>query len=155
MRSRRSRRSLKVSHTQTSVPCETLKYNSFYKHQLQKYTCQIQVQRYFTSVSISGSEIFPYVYFRMYIRHSYLYLLCFRVRHLVTNTTFIVSTGGIRWILWFSVRYATTTACREIFGINALRGKLHHLGSPNLQNNIIGGGGGGGGGTRWPPRIFL
>ena len=43
----------------------------------------------------------------------------------------IVSTGGIRWILWFSIRYAT--ARREIFGVDALRGKLHQLGSPNLQ----------------------
>ena len=59
----------------------------------------------------------------------------------------IVSTGGIRWILWFSDRYAAA-ARREIFGINALRGKLH-LGSPNMQDIFIalcvwGGGGGGG-----------
>ena len=53
---------------------------------------------------------------------------------------FIVSTGGIRWILWFSVRYAAATAtCREIFGVNTLRGKLHQLGSPNLQDIFIGG----------------
>ena len=53
----------------------------------------------------------------------------------------IVSTGGIRWILWFSVRYATAaaTARREIFGVNALRGKLHQLSSPNLQDIFIGG----------------
>ena len=30
----------------------------------------------------------------------------------------IVSTGGIRWILWFSVRYAA--ARTEIFGVKAL-----------------------------------
>ena len=35
----------------------------------------------------------------------------------------IVSTGGIQWILWFSFCYAA--ARREIFGVNALRGKLH------------------------------
>ena len=58
---------------------------------------------------------------------------------------FIVSTGGIRWILWFSVHYAAA-ARTEIFGVNALRGKLHQLGSPNLQDIFIGGGGGGGGG---------
>ena len=53
---------------------------------------------------------------------------------------FIVSTGGIRWILWFSVRYAATTAARrEIFGVNPLRGKLHQLDSPNLQDIFIGG----------------
>ena len=49
----------------------------------------------------------------------------------------IVSTRGICWILWFSVRYAA--ARREIFGVNALRGKLHQLGSPNLQDIFIGG----------------
>ena len=35
-----------------------------------------------------------------------------------------VSTRGIRWILWFSVRYTTAAAHREIFGVNALRGKM-------------------------------
>ena len=49
-----------------------------------------------------------------------------------------VSTGGIRWILWFSVHYAAA-ARRKIFGVNALRGKLHQLGSPNLQDIFIGG----------------
>ena len=51
----------------------------------------------------------------------------------------IVSTGSIRWILWFSVRYATAAARREIFGVNALRGKQQQLGSPNLQDIFIGG----------------
>ena len=51
----------------------------------------------------------------------------------------IVSSGSIRWILWFSVRYATATARREIFGVNALRGKRQQLGSPNLQGIFIGG----------------
>ena len=51
----------------------------------------------------------------------------------------IVSTRSIRWILWFSVRYAAAAACREIFGINALRGKQQQLGSPNLQDIFIGG----------------
>ena len=55
------------------------------------------------------------------------------------NLILIVSTGGIQWILWFSVRYATATAHREIFGVDALRGKLHQLGSPNLQDIFIGG----------------
>ena len=32
---------------------------------------------------------------------------------------------------------------REIFSVNTLRGKLHQLGSPNLQDIFIGGGGGG------------
>ena len=50
---------------------------------------------------------------------------------------FIVSTGSIR-ILWFSVRYAAA-ARREIFGVNALRGKQQQLGSPNLQDIFIGG----------------
>ena len=50
----------------------------------------------------------------------------------------IVSTGSIRWILWFSVRYAAATR-REIFGVNALRGKQQQLGSPNLQDIFIGG----------------
>ena len=58
-----------------------------------------------------------------------------------------VSTGSIRWILWFSVRYAAAAAAhKEIFGVNALRGKQQQLGSPNLQDIFIGGGGGGGGG---------
>ena len=54
---------------------------------------------------------------------------------------FFVSTGSIRWILWFSVRYAAAaaTARREIFGVNALRGKQQQLGSPNLQDIFIGG----------------
>ena len=52
--------------------------------------------------------------------------------------SFIVFTGGIRWILWFSVRYAAAVR-RAIFGVNALRGKLHQLGSPNLQDIFIGG----------------
>ena len=53
----------------------------------------------------------------------------------------IVSTGSIRWILWFSVRYAAAAAAarREIFGVNALRGKQQQLGSPNLQDIFIGG----------------
>ena len=58
----------------------------------------------------------------------------------------IVSTGGIRWILWFSVRYAAAAATAaaattriEIFGVNALRGKLRQLGAPNLQDIFIGG----------------
>ena len=46
----------------------------------------------------------------------------------------IVSTGSIRWIVWFSICYAAAAARREIFGVNALRGKLHQLGSPNLQD---------------------
>ena len=50
----------------------------------------------------------------------------------------IVSTGSIRWILWFSVRYADATR-REIFGVNALRGKQQQLGSPNLQDIFNGG----------------
>ena len=48
------------------------------------------------------------------------------------------STGCFRWILWFSVRYAAAV-CREIFGVNALRGKQQQLGSPNLQDIFIGG----------------
>ena len=51
----------------------------------------------------------------------------------------IVSTGSIRWILWFSVRYSVAAAHREIFGVNALRGKQQQLGSPNLQDIFIGG----------------
>ena len=39
--------------------------------------------------------------------------------------------------------------CVEIFGVNALRGKLHQLGSPNLQDIFMGVGGGGGGGGGW------
>ena len=50
----------------------------------------------------------------------------------------IVSTGSIWWILWFSVRYSAA-ARREIFGVNALRGKQQQLGSPNLQDICIGG----------------
>ena len=55
------------------------------------------------------------------------------------NTLIIVSTGSIWWILWFSVRYAAAAARREIFGVNALRGKQQQLGSPNLQDIFIGG----------------
>ena len=56
----------------------------------------------------------------------------------LTYKNLIVSTGTIRWILWFSVRYAAA-ARREIFGVNALRVKLQQLGSPNLQHIFIGG----------------
>ena len=57
----------------------------------------------------------------MELLHIYLYLHLF----------IIVSTAGLWWILWFSVRYAATTAANhiEIFGDNALEGKLHHIGS--------------------------
>ena len=40
-------------------------------------------------------------------------------------------------MLGFNICYAA--ACREIFGVNALRGKLYQLGSPNLQDIFIGG----------------
>ena len=40
------------------------------------------------------------------------------------NLLIIVSTGGIHWILWFSILYATAAAARrDIFSINALRVK--------------------------------
>ena len=35
---------------------------------------------------------------------------------------------------YFSIRYTAAAAGREIFDVNALRGKLHQLGSPNLQD---------------------
>ena len=41
------------------------------------------------------------------------------------------------WTHWFSVRYAAVR--KKIFGINALREKLHQLDSPNLQDIFIGG----------------
>ena len=44
---------------------------------------------------------------------------------------------------WFSIPYLAAAARREIFDINALRGKLHDLGSPNIQDIFVGGGGGG------------
>ena len=53
------------------------------------------------------------------------------------KTEFIVSTGAIRWILWFSVCYAAATY-REIFDVNTLSGNLHQLGSPNLRDIFIG-----------------
>ena len=49
-----------------------------------------------------------------------------------------VSDGGIWWVLWLSFCYANATARREIFGVNALRGKLHQLGSANFQDIFIG-----------------
>ena len=41
----------------------------------------------------------------------------------------------------FGLPQLTTAAAarREIFGVNTLRGKLHQLGSPNLQDIFIGG----------------
>ena len=57
----------------------------------------------------------------------------------VTKIHIFVSTGSIRWIPWFSVRYAAAAARREIFSVNALRGKQQQLGSPNLQDIFIGG----------------
>ena len=58
------------------------------------------------------------------------------------KASIFVSTGSIRWILWFSVRYAAAAAAahKEIFGVNTLRGKQQQLGSPNLQDIFIGGG---------------
>ena len=56
----------------------------------------------------------------------------------LSHTTIIVSTGGIQWILWFSVRYTAVATRTEIFVIDALRGKLHQLGSSNLQGIFIG-----------------
>ena len=68
---------------------------------------------------------------QVYYNEHYFYRVIFLVIYI------IVSTGGIRWILWFSVCYAAAVR-REIFGVNALRGKLHQLGSPNLQVIFIG-----------------
>ena len=68
-----------------------------------------------------------------------MHVICsFVLKYHIDLFSFIVSTRGIQWILWFSVRYAAT-ARRENFGVNALRGKLHQLGSPNLQDIFIGG----------------
>ena len=75
-----------------------------------------------------------------------VFILCFTVEFyttvyvvfVVSYCTFIVSTRSIRWILWFSVRYAAA-ARREIFSVIALRGKQQQLGSPDLQNIFIGG----------------
>ena len=53
------------------------------------------------------------------------------------QTFFTVTFRGC-YIYWFSVHYAAA-ARREYFGINALRGKRHQLGSPNLQDIFIGG----------------
>ena len=50
--------------------------------------------------------------------------------HLDPGCQIIVSTGGIRCREIFRRR--------EIFGVNALRQKLHQLGSPNLQDIFIG-----------------
>ena len=49
-----------------------------------------------------------------------------------------VSTGGVWRILWFSVCYTAAPAPGEIFDVNPLRGKLHQLLSPNLQDTFIG-----------------
>ena len=46
----------------------------------------------------------------------------------------VVFTGGIRLILGLAF---ATPPCVEIFGVNSLRGKLHQLGSPNLQDIFI------------------
>ena len=40
---------------------------------------------------------------------------------------------------YFGLAFATPSLRVEIFGVNALRGKLHQLGSPNLQDIFIGG----------------
>ena len=69
----------------------------------------------------------------------FTYFLCFCLG-LPSQSALVVSTGSIQWILWFSVRYAAAAAARrEIFGVNALRGKQQQLGSPNLQDIFIGG----------------
>ena len=39
---------------------------------------------------------------------------------------------------YFGLAFATPPR-REIFGVNAVRGKLHQLGSPNLQDIFLGG----------------
>ena len=57
------------------------------------------------------------------------------ITYFLVDCHLIVSTGCLRWILWISVHSAT--ARREIFGVNTLRGKLHQLGSPNLQDIFI------------------
>ena len=58
--------------------------------------------------------------------------------HLMNTAKYvIVYTGGIWWILSFSIHNFAAAAHREIFGVNALRGKLHQLGSPNLQDIFI------------------
>ena len=87
-----------------------------------------------TFISFSGRFVFA-------MQKHYLF---FASDPLVIYTFYLivlfVPTGSIRWILWFSVRYtATAAARREIFGVNALRGKQQQLGSPNLQDIFIGG----------------
>ena len=66
-------------------------------------------------------------------------LCCFFYELFMVNvkSCFIVSTGSIRWILWFSVRYAAaTSAHREIFGVDTRRGKQQQLGSPNFSGYL-------------------
>ena len=38
---------------------------------------------------------------------------------------------------YFGLVFATPPPRVEVFGVNALRGKLHQLGSPNLQEIFI------------------
>ena len=52
----------------------------------------------------------------------------------MTSFYVIVSTGGIRID---TLVYYASAARREIFNVNALSGKLHQLGSPNLQDIFI------------------
>ena len=64
-----------------------------------------------------------------------LYISCYLCLWIIT---IFVSIGGSSGYFGLSVRYAGA-ACREIFGVNTLRGKIHQLSSPNLQDIFIGG----------------
>ena len=75
--------------------------------------------------------------------NAYLLFLCIWDKEwpLLFNLLFFLifaSTLCIRWILWFGIRYAASAARREIFDVNALRGKQHQLVSPILQDVFIG-----------------
>ena len=75
----------------------------------------------------------------VYCCHLFIEIQFFRVSD-INDSKFHQYICIHRWILWFSVCYASAAAARrEIFGVNALRGRLHQLGSPNLQDIFIGG----------------
>ena len=77
---------------------------------------------------------------KYYLYHHFSYFYFISECHNYTfNFLVIASTGSIFWILWFSVHYTAAAVRRQIFGVNALRGKRQQLASPNLQDIFIGG----------------
>ena len=85
-------------------------------------------------VCVLGITLGNFTFLHSYSMHEPICLIECHHTFIVPNLPMlVVSTGG-----YFGLTFTTPPPHIEIFGVNALRGKLHHLGSPNLQDIFIG-----------------